>query len=94
MTPKQIFLGTLEDLGEDDFKKFKWLLQHEGVLEGFPAVRKSQLEIADRMDIVDQMVQSYCINTIKVTRKFLQEMNQNDLRKNLSNTMSEPTGWY
>uniref|UniRef100_A0A671TXY4 B30.2/SPRY domain-containing protein n=1 Tax=Sparus aurata TaxID=8175 RepID=A0A671TXY4_SPAAU len=90
-TPKQILLGTLEDLGEDDFKKFKWLLQQEGVLEGFPAVRKSRLENADRMDTVDQMVQTYCINTIKVTRMVLQEMNQNDLRKNLSNTISEPT---
>lgn len=53
-TPEQVLLGTLEDLGEDDFKKFKWLLQQEGVLEVFPAMRKNQLENADRMDIVDQ----------------------------------------
>ncbi|XP_073348428.1 protein NLRC3-like [Pagrus major] len=90
-TPKQVLLGTLEDLGEDDFKKFKWLLQQEGVVEGFTAIRKSRLENADRMDTVDQMVQTYCINTIKVTRMVLGEMNQNDLREKLSNTISEPT---
>ncbi|XP_073348679.1 protein NLRC3-like [Pagrus major] len=90
-TPEQVLWGTLEDLGEDDFKKFKWLLQQEGVLEGFPAIRKSRLENADRMDTVDQMVQTYCINTIKVTRMVLGQMNQNDLREKLSNTISEPT---
>ncbi|XP_036942743.1 protein NLRC3-like isoform X2 [Acanthopagrus latus] len=89
-TPEQVLLGTLEDLGEDDFKKFKWLLLQEGVLEGFPAIRKSRLENADRMDTVDQMVQTYCINTIKVTRMVLREINQNILMEKLSNTISEP----
>ena len=91
-TPEQVLLGTLEDLGEDDFKKFKWLLLQEGVLEGFPAIRKSRLENADRMDTVDQMVQTYCINTIKVTRMVLREINQNILMEKLSNTISEPIG--
>ena len=91
-TLEQVLLGTLEDLGEDDFKKFKWLLQQEGVLEEFPTMRKSQLENADRMDTVDRMVQTYCINTIKVTRMVLGEINQNVLVERLSNAISEPTG--
>lgn len=89
-TPKQILLGTLEDLGEDDFKKFKWLLQQEGVLEGFPAIRKSRLEKANRMETVDQMMQTYHINMIKVTRIVLKKIDRNDLLEKLSNT-SEPT---
>ncbi|XP_073348426.1 protein NLRC3-like [Pagrus major] len=88
--PKQVLLGALEDLGKDDFIKFKWLLQQEGVLEGFPAIPKCRLENADRMGTVDQMVQTYSMNTIRVTRMVLGEMKQNDLREKLSNTISEP----
>ncbi|KAI3363959.1 hypothetical protein L3Q82_001551 [Scortum barcoo] len=82
---------SLEDLGDEDFKKFKWLLQQPEVLDGFPAIPKSRLEKADRVDTVDQMVHTFSINTIKVTKKVLGKMNQNDLEKNLSNTTSEPT---
>ena len=89
-TPKQIIFRTLENLGDEDFQKFKWHLQ--GALEGFPAIPKCRLEKANRMDTVDQMVQTYCINTIKVTRMVLGEINQNDLRDQLSNTISEPSG--
>ncbi|XP_042265081.1 NACHT, LRR and PYD domains-containing protein 3-like [Thunnus maccoyii] len=89
-TPKEMILETLEDLGAEDFKMFKWYLQQQGVLEGFRAIRKSQLENADRMDTVDQMVQNYCINTIKVTRMVLVKINQNSLLENLSNTVYEP----
>ncbi|KAM8725274.1 protein NLRC3-like [Acanthopagrus schlegelii] len=88
-TPKQIIFRTLENLGDEDFQKFKWHLQ--GALEGFPAIPKCRLEKANRMDTVDQMVQTYCINTTKVTRMVLGEINQNDLRDQLSNTISEPS---
>ncbi|XP_073348424.1 protein NLRC3-like [Pagrus major] len=88
-TPKQIIFRTLENLGDKDFQEFKWHLQ--GALEGFPAIPKCRLEKANRMDTVDEMVQTYCINTIKVTRIVLGEMNQNDLREKLSNPISEPT---
>ncbi|XP_070705942.1 NACHT, LRR and PYD domains-containing protein 3-like [Pempheris klunzingeri] len=90
-TPQQVLLGTLEDLGAEDFKKFKWYLQQKGVLEGFTAIPKSRLENADRMDTVDQMVKTYCINTIKVTKMVLVLINQNDLVKNFPPTISEPT---
>ncbi|XP_071324043.1 NACHT, LRR and PYD domains-containing protein 3-like isoform X2 [Trachinotus anak] len=89
-TPKEVLLGTLEDLGAEDFKKFKWYLQQQEVLEGFPAIRKSQLENADRLDTVDQMLKTYCINTIRVLRMVLGKINKNDLVENLSNTKTEP----
>ncbi|XP_030261194.1 protein NLRC3-like [Sparus aurata] len=87
-TLKQEIFRTLEDLGEDDFEKFKWHLQ--GVLKGFPKIPKCRLENANRMETVDQMVQTYCINTIKVTRMVLTEIDQNVLWEKLSN-ISEPT---
>uniref|UniRef100_A0A3B4VFB3 Pyrin domain-containing protein n=1 Tax=Seriola dumerili TaxID=41447 RepID=A0A3B4VFB3_SERDU len=91
-TPKQILLMTLEDLGAEDFKKFKWFLQQKEVLEGFPSIPRTRLENADRMDTVDLMVQTYCINTIKVTRMVLVKMNQNDLVENFTDIISVPTG--
>ena len=90
-TPTKDILDTLGDLGEDDFKKFKWLLQQEGVLEGFPTLKKSRLENADRMDTVDQMHQAYGTNTMKVTRMVLGKMNQNDLGEKLLNSVIEPS---
>uniref|UniRef100_A0A8C4FBQ9 Pyrin domain-containing protein n=1 Tax=Dicentrarchus labrax TaxID=13489 RepID=A0A8C4FBQ9_DICLA len=57
-----ILLGSLEDLVAEEFKKFKWYLQQSEVLEGFPAIPKGRLENADRVDTVDQMVQTYCIH--------------------------------
>ncbi|KAJ4920473.1 hypothetical protein JOQ06_012540 [Pogonophryne albipinna] len=57
--------SSLEHLGKEDFKKFKWFLQQKYL--GFEGIPKSRLEDADRMDTVDQMFLNYCINTIKVT---------------------------
>lgn len=95
-TSKVFLLGTLEDLGTEEFKKFKWYLQQSEVLEAFPAIPKSRLENAERVDTVDEMVQTYCINTIKVTKMVLGKMNKNDLVENLSKHTSEPTGksWF
>uniref|UniRef100_UPI0037E7B08D NLR family CARD domain-containing protein 3-like n=1 Tax=Semicossyphus pulcher TaxID=241346 RepID=UPI0037E7B08D len=90
-TSKVSLLGTLEDLGAEEFKKFKWYLQQSEVLEGFPAIPKSRLENADRVDAVDQMTQTYSINTVKVTRMVLEMINKNDLAENLSKTTTEPT---
>ncbi|XP_038583521.1 NACHT, LRR and PYD domains-containing protein 3-like [Micropterus salmoides] len=90
-THKKALLQTLENLNAEDFKKFKWYLPQKELLEGFPTLPKSQLEKADRMDTVDQMVQIYSINTIKVARIVLVLMNQNDLVKNLSNPITGST---
>ncbi|KAF1385159.1 hypothetical protein PFLUV_G00127780 [Perca fluviatilis] len=81
-TPKKVILGILEDLGAEDFGKFKWHLQ--GALKDFPAIPKSKLESENRENTVDVMFQTYCINTINVTRIVLVNINQNDLVKKLS----------
>ncbi|CAI5671282.1 NACHT, LRR and PYD domains-containing protein 3 isoform X2 [Oreochromis niloticus] len=90
-THKEVLLQTLEDLGGDDFKKFKWILSQKGALEGFPSIPTSRLENADRLDTVDQMFQTYSTNTIKVTKMALVKIDKNDLLKNLKDTTSEPT---
>uniref|UniRef100_A0A8C9XE67 NACHT domain-containing protein n=1 Tax=Sander lucioperca TaxID=283035 RepID=A0A8C9XE67_SANLU len=90
-TPQEVILRTLEDLGDEDFEKFKWHLQLKGALEDFPAIAKCKLENVNRVKTVDQMFSTYSINTIKVTRIVLVKINQNELVNNLSNTISEPS---
>uniref|UniRef100_A0AAX7STT5 NACHT domain-containing protein n=1 Tax=Astatotilapia calliptera TaxID=8154 RepID=A0AAX7STT5_ASTCA len=89
-TPKEILLGTLEDLGRDDFEKFKWHLKN-GSVEGLPAIPVSKLEDAERTDIVDLMFDTYSINTFQVTKNLLGRLNRNDLLENLNKTIPEPT---
>lgn len=85
-------LRTLEDLGDEDFKKFKWYLYQKEALEDFPAIPKCRLENADRPETVTQLVQTYCRNTCKVAKMVLEKMDKNDLVENFSDTISKPTG--
>ncbi|XP_078140899.1 protein NLRC3-like [Centroberyx gerrardi] len=89
-TPVELLLKTLEDLGDKEFKKFKWFLRQDDILDGFPAIPKSRLEKADRLDTVDQMVQTYSEYSLEVTIEVLMKINKNDLVQSLSNTSSAP----
>ncbi|KAM3863759.1 NLR family CARD domain-containing protein 3-like [Diretmus argenteus] len=81
---KQQILTTLEDFGDDDFKRFKLLLQQTDFVEVYPAIPKCRLETADRPDTVDEMVKMYGLpKTLEVTRKILDEISS-------SNTSSAP----
>uniref|UniRef100_A0A3B5BE52 Pyrin domain-containing protein n=1 Tax=Stegastes partitus TaxID=144197 RepID=A0A3B5BE52_9TELE len=88
----QFLLQTLQDLGAEEFKEFKWYLWQKGALEDFPSIPKCELENTDRMDTVDEMLKTYCINTIKVTVMVLKKMSKNDLVQNIPETMKEPAG--
>uniref|UniRef100_A0AAQ5YT73 Pyrin domain-containing protein n=1 Tax=Amphiprion ocellaris TaxID=80972 RepID=A0AAQ5YT73_AMPOC len=92
MTPQEVLLRILEDLGEEEFEKFKWFLNQEEVLQDFKSIPKSRLEKANRINTVDQMFNKYCRNTIKVNEKVLMKMNKIDLVRNISRTIKEPTG--
>uniref|UniRef100_A0A3P8U0T8 NACHT domain-containing protein n=1 Tax=Amphiprion percula TaxID=161767 RepID=A0A3P8U0T8_AMPPE len=91
MTPQEVLLRTLEELGEEEFEKFKWFLNQDGVLEDFKSIPKSRLEKANRVNTVDQMFNAYCRNTLKVTEKVLMKMNKIDLVRKISGTIKEPT---
>lgn len=90
-TPVEL-LATLEDLADLEFKKFKWLLQQAEVLEGFPAISKSQLEKADRLDTVDEIIETYNKNAVEVTIIVLKMIKKNDLAQRLSNINSTSKG--
>ncbi|KAF3703286.1 NLR family CARD domain-containing protein 3 CARD15-like protein Caterpiller protein 16.2 [Channa argus] len=90
LTPEELLLRVLKDLGDNELKEFKWYLQKSEVLERFPIIPKSRLDKADRPDTVDQMLQTYCKNTLEVTKKVLRKLDRNDLVRILSDTNSEP----
>lgn len=78
-------LNTLEDLGDEEFSKFKWFLQQANILQGLPTIKKSRLEAANRWDSVDLMVQTYRLSgAVSLTRKVLETINRNDLLQSLS----------
>ncbi|XP_068433905.1 NACHT, LRR and PYD domains-containing protein 12-like [Clinocottus analis] len=86
-TPKDL-LATLDHLEDEEFKRFKWFLQHADVLGGFPVIPKSQLRNADRLDTVDEIMETYDKNAVEVTIKVLKEIQKNDLVQRLSNISS------
>ncbi|XP_010739478.3 NACHT, LRR and PYD domains-containing protein 12 isoform X1 [Larimichthys crocea] len=83
-------LETLDDLGDEELKIFKWFLQQADILEDFPAIPKSHLEKADRPDTVDLIVQTYNDQSVEVTKKVLTKINRNDLVQSLSNITLGP----
>ncbi|XP_035849881.1 pyrin-like [Sander lucioperca] len=90
MTAVDLF-NTLEDLKEDEFKKFKWYLQQPNILEGYQSIKVSMLEDAERQDTVDVMVNTYHLHgALKVTKKVLEMINRNDLAQSLPDTSSGP----
>ena len=90
---KEELLNTLEDLKEDEFKKFKWFLKEDDILEGFKGIPVAQLEKAARRDTVDLMVQKYQDpGALQVTMKILEMINRNDLVQHLQNSSSGPKG--
>ncbi|XP_032393157.1 NACHT, LRR and PYD domains-containing protein 12 isoform X2 [Etheostoma spectabile] len=82
---KELLLETLDDLGEEELKIFKWFLQQAEILEDLPAIPKSRLEKADKLDTLDLIVQTYNEQSVLVTKIVLTKINRNDLVQNLSN---------
>uniref|UniRef100_A0A3B3X3S6 Pyrin domain-containing protein n=1 Tax=Poecilia mexicana TaxID=48701 RepID=A0A3B3X3S6_9TELE len=83
MTPEDL-LNTLDDLGNEDFTRFKWFLQQPECLEGLPVIRKGRLQAANREDTVDLLVQTYTLpGALGVTREVLEKIHRNDLLHNL-----------
>ncbi|XP_028252917.1 NLR family CARD domain-containing protein 3-like isoform X2 [Parambassis ranga] len=88
--PPEVLLQILENLGEEDFKKFKWFMYQRGVLCDFRHISKSRLETADRIDTVDQMLLTYGLHSVMVLKMVLVKMNQRDLVENLKDITSDP----
>ncbi|KAL7370595.1 hypothetical protein ABVT39_005026 [Epinephelus coioides] len=70
----------LEELKDDEFKKFKWFLKQDNI-------SAAQLEKADRQDTVDLMAQKYGSNgAVKETMTVLEKISRIDLVQGLKNS--------
>lgn len=68
-------LETLGDLTEKELKLFKWYLQKPETLDGLPAIPKSDLQTADKLEIVNLMINKYKPdNALGVTKKILDKV--------------------
>ncbi|XP_056608877.1 NACHT, LRR and PYD domains-containing protein 12-like, partial [Triplophysa dalaica] len=75
---KELLKNSLNDLRKEQLKEFQWHLKNDY------KVPVSHLEKADVLDTVDRMVQSYePEDAVKITRKILMKINQNQLAKDL-----------
>lgn len=90
MAGTKLLLETLMDLGDEELKIFKWFLQQDEILKDFPAIPKSHLEKADRLDTVDLIGQTYNKRSVEVITKVLTNINRNDLVQKLSNISQGP----
>ncbi|XP_051280590.1 NACHT, LRR and PYD domains-containing protein 12-like isoform X2 [Dicentrarchus labrax] len=83
-------LKTLEDLTDEEFKKFKWYLKQPGILEGYQTIKTSKLEKAERLDTLDLMLNTFKPHgALMVTNNLLKKIPRNDLVQSLPDTSSE-----
>ncbi|XP_067426943.1 protein NLRC3-like isoform X5 [Thunnus thynnus] len=78
-------LNVLEDLTDDEFKKFKWSLKYEK-LGNISPIKESQLSETKRQDVVDLMVHKYeFAGAVEVIKSILKKISRNDLVRELPN---------
>uniref|UniRef100_A0A3Q1IXK5 B30.2/SPRY domain-containing protein n=1 Tax=Anabas testudineus TaxID=64144 RepID=A0A3Q1IXK5_ANATE len=81
-------LDMLEDLGEEELKKFQWYLQNA---DGLQNIKKSKLEKADRLETVDLMVEMYSDNALEVAKLILQKVKRNKVQSQEDSTQPPPS---
>ncbi|ROL53946.1 Apoptosis-associated speck-like protein containing a CARD [Anabarilius grahami] len=78
---KDLLKNSLNDLGDDELKAFKWELEN-----GYEGIKKSDVENADRLDTVDKMVACFgAEEAVKNTVDILKNIKRNDLAEQLEN---------
>ena len=78
----------LEELLENDFKKFTSLLR-DSKLTGFASIPHGHLEKKDRIGIADLMIKYYGGEALQVTLKILKQIDHNDLAQRLERNMGK-----
>lgn len=81
----KLLLVTLDDLEDEHFKRFKWLLSHD-LPEGFTLLEGKQHESFGRVDTVDLLIEKYgSVGSLRVTLHTLKSeiLQRNDLAQDL-----------
>uniref|UniRef100_A0A8D0CX63 Pyrin domain-containing protein n=1 Tax=Sander lucioperca TaxID=283035 RepID=A0A8D0CX63_SANLU len=75
----EVLLNALDELGEDEFQHFKWILKEE-CLKNSSTIPWSKLENAKTWDTVSLMIQTYTLpGAVELTHQVLKKINRNDL---------------
>ncbi|XP_032422581.1 NACHT, LRR and PYD domains-containing protein 3-like isoform X1 [Xiphophorus hellerii] len=89
MCEEEKLAGILDDIADHEFDNFKWHLKRE-IWNGIDPIKTSKLERAERLDVVDLMVQKYQVaGAVTVTRIVMEKIKRNDLVKKLSEPSPE-----
>ncbi|XP_044200627.1 caspase b-like [Thunnus albacares] len=89
MPVPQLLLEILEDLRDDDFKKFKFYLTTH-VLDSCRPIPKSRLEKASWTDTVTEMIQTYSDeSSVNITVEILKKIYNNNAAEKLKETYAE-----
>ncbi|XP_049439529.1 uncharacterized protein LOC125893087 isoform X1 [Epinephelus fuscoguttatus] len=86
---KQLLLETLNDLSDEELKKFKWSLEWIVSQKDLPDVSPEFGLTNDRAEIVDVMLQTHSQQSVPLTREVVKKMNRIDLMQRLSKPSSE-----
>lgn len=95
-----ILLETLDNLSQNEFYKFRWLLQFTCFQKSLPQhhltlsdINPSRRSITTlKHELVDQMVEVLGLQCLEVTREVFMDMNRTDLVKKLSDSSSASEG--
>ncbi|XP_034730276.1 apoptosis-associated speck-like protein containing a CARD [Etheostoma cragini] len=79
---------TLEALSYGELEQFKHILQHTRMKKGLPRFSRQRMEMADRDEMVELMMEIYNQRSVEVTMEVLIEMNRRDLVQRLLETRS------
>ncbi|XP_073695251.1 NLR family CARD domain-containing protein 3-like isoform X1 [Garra rufa] len=77
---KEQLLNSLKELEEAHLKEFQWRLK-----ANHKFIPKCEIENADRLKTVDEMVNCFGAEAVKIMVDILRKMNQNDLAEQLEN---------
>ncbi|XP_054915966.1 NACHT, LRR and PYD domains-containing protein 3-like isoform X2 [Poeciliopsis prolifica] len=89
MGEEERLAGILDDIVDNEFGSFKWHLKRE-IWNGMDPIKASKLEKAERLDVVDLMVQTYQFaGAVIVMRTILEKIKRIDLVKKLSDPSPE-----
>lgn len=89
---KTLLTETLVDIDGKDLKILKWFLQSAYFNKGLPQIPWSQLVMADKMEIVDNLVAMCGQQCVEVTSEVLKNMSRDDLVFMLSQISLESEG--
>ncbi|XP_029011292.1 interferon-inducible protein AIM2 [Betta splendens] len=79
----ELLLNTLDDLSDDDFKRFRWYLT-VGVMDSCKRMATSSVEKASRCEVVDKMIRSYGeASAVSLTAEILKNMHMMALAQTL-----------